>query len=122
MQRKSFALRLESVYSNRHADVLRRSKDGLDRLCVLSKQRGELLKCRTGAEGQEANACQQRADAFERQVLSLALHSDSLEQRAYALGKQVCAFRRLNAAYLACIDYFEQMCKRRNWDAVLVED
>ncbi|GKA39992.1 zinc finger, RING/FYVE/PHD-type containing protein [Tanacetum coccineum] len=115
LQRKSFALRLESVYLNRHADVLRRAKDASDRLCVLSKQRGELPKSRTGAEGHEA-------DAFERQVLSLALRSDSLEQRAYALGKQVRAFRRLNAAYLKCIDYFEQMCKRRKLDAVLVED
>ncbi|GKF25593.1 hypothetical protein Tco_0081487, partial [Tanacetum coccineum] len=111
LQRKSIAFRLETVSSNRHADMLRRAQDTKDRLCALSKQRGELLKSRTGTE----------ADAFERQVLSLALRSDALEQRAYALGKQVCAFRRLNAAYLACIDYFEKVCKARKLDAVLVE-
>ncbi|GKD06192.1 hypothetical protein Tco_1181166, partial [Tanacetum coccineum] len=78
LQRKSIALRLESVPSNRHADVLRRAKDAKNRLCVLSKQRGELLKCRTGTEGQES-------DVFKRQVLSFC--SNALEQRPYALGK-----------------------------------
>lgn len=124
-QRKSVALRLERVFSNRKADVLRRAKDAMDRLCSLSERRGELLECRTGAEGPQADAFQQRADALERlerQALRLGLRADALELRAYALGQWVCAFSRLNDAYVECINLFEDTCKMLNMDGILVKD
>ncbi|PWA99589.1 Zinc finger, RING/FYVE/PHD-type [Artemisia annua] len=121
-QRKSVALRLERVFSNRKVDVLRRAKDATDRLCSLSDRRVELLECRIGAEGPQADALRQRADALERQVLRLALQADALELRAYALGQWVCAFSRLNDAYVECLDHFKDTCKMLNMDEVLVED
>lgn len=121
-QRTSVAMRLGSVSSNQRAYVARRAKDAMDRVCFITKRRDELLKCRTAAEGPQADAFLQRADALNLQIPPLARHAEALAQRDYALGQQHSAICRLRDAYVACVDYFEQMCKRFNMDAVLVEE
>ncbi|PWA95263.1 E3 ubiquitin-protein ligase RFWD3 [Artemisia annua] len=110
----------KNVASNRHADLLKRAKDATDQLCILEKQRDELLKCQTGAEGLQADVLQQRLKALERQESPLALRADALEQRAYAMGLHVRAFTRLSDGYTSCIDYYERMCKRHKLDAIMV--
>ncbi|GJT98226.1 zinc finger, RING/FYVE/PHD-type containing protein [Tanacetum coccineum] len=120
LQRQSVALRLQSVASNRHADLLRRAKEATDQLYILEKQRDELLKCQTGAEELQADVLQQRLKALERHESPLALRADALEQRAYAMGQQVRAFTRLSDGYISCIDHYEEMCRRLKLDAIIV--
>ncbi|PWA99590.1 zinc finger, RING/FYVE/PHD-type [Artemisia annua] len=110
-QRTSVAMRLGSVSSNQRAYVARRAKDAMDRVCFITKRRDELLKSRTGAEVPQADAFLQRADALDQQIPPLARHIEALTQRVHALGQQHSAICRLRDGYVACVDYFEQMCK-----------
>ncbi|PWA89436.1 Zinc finger, RING/FYVE/PHD-type [Artemisia annua] len=120
LQRRLVALRLTCVSSNWRVEVLKRAEDAADRLGFLSQRLHELLKYQTCADGSQADAFLQRADALKRRILPLARRAEALEQRAEALEQRASAFRHLTKAYLACIDYFTEMCKKLDLDAVLV--
>ncbi|GJW55009.1 zinc finger, RING/FYVE/PHD-type containing protein [Tanacetum coccineum] len=121
-RRTYVASRLACVTANQRLHVVRRAQDANRRLGFIRKRRDELLKCQIGAEGPQADLFLQRADALDLRILPLTRRADELLQQVYALGLQYHASRRLNGAYEACIDYFEQMCKRLDMDDVLIID
>nr|GEY34405.1 zinc finger, RING/FYVE/PHD-type [Tanacetum cinerariifolium] len=121
-RRTYVASRLACVTANQRLHVVRRAQDANRRLGFIRKRQDELLKCQIGAEGPQADLFLQRADALDLRILPLTRRADELEQQVYALGLQYHASRRLNGAYEACIDYFEQMCKRLDMDDVLIID
>ncbi|GKA39989.1 hypothetical protein Tco_0732582 [Tanacetum coccineum] len=120
LQRQLVALRLACVSSNCRVEVVERATDAAGRLRFLSRRRDELLKYQTCAHGSQADAFLLRADALKRRILPLTSRVEALEQRAEALEQRAEAFRRMNKAYLACIDHFSEMCKKLDLDAVLV--